>query len=48
LCEFYREDPYIEDEGSFHQLNWVSLEVMDGWEAIHVASQPLLLVSTNS
>jgi hypothetical protein len=48
LCsEFYRENPYIELEGSLHQLNWVDLEVMDGWAAIHVADRPLLLVSTN-
>jgi hypothetical protein len=46
--EFYCENPYVEVEGSFHQLNEVSLEVMDGRAAIHVASRPLLLVSTDS
>jgi hypothetical protein len=48
MCEFYREDPYIEVEGSFHQLNCVGLEVMNGRVAIHMASQPLFSVSTDS
>jgi hypothetical protein len=48
VCEFYHEDSYIEVEGSFHRLNRVGLEVMDGRAAIHVASQPLLPVSTDS
>jgi hypothetical protein len=48
VCEFYCEDPYIEVEGSFHRLNSVGLEVMDGWAAIHVAGRPLLSVSTDS
>jgi hypothetical protein len=45
--EFYRENPYIEVKGSFHRLNWVGLEVMDCRAAIHVASRPLLPVSTD-
>jgi hypothetical protein len=45
--EFYRRDPYIEVEGSFHRLNCVGLEVMDGRAAIHVADWQLLLVSTD-
>jgi hypothetical protein len=45
--EFYPENPYIGVEGSFHRLNWVGLELMDGRAAIHIAGQPLLLVSTN-
>jgi hypothetical protein len=48
VCEFYREDPYIEVEGSFHRLNCASLEVMDGRAAFHVVGQPLLSISTDS
>jgi hypothetical protein len=44
---FYCENPYIEVERSFHQLNWVGLELMDGRAAIDVASRPLLPVSTD-
>jgi hypothetical protein len=35
--EFYHENPYIELEGSFHRLNLVDLELLDGRAAIHVA-----------
>jgi hypothetical protein len=45
--KFYCENPYVEVEGSFHRLNLVGLELMDGWAAIHVAGWPLLLVSTD-
>jgi hypothetical protein len=45
--EFYHENPYIEVEVSFHQLNWVGLELMDDWVTIHVAGQLLLPVSTD-
>jgi hypothetical protein len=45
--EFYRENPYTEVEGSFHRLNNVSLELMDGRAAIHVAGRPLLLIFTD-
>jgi hypothetical protein len=45
--KIYRKDPYIEVEGSFYWLNRVSLEVMDGWAAIHMVGQPLLLISTD-
>jgi hypothetical protein len=45
--EFYHENPYIEVEGSFHWLNWVSLEFMDDRVAIHVACRPLLSISTD-
>jgi hypothetical protein len=47
FSEFYHENPYIEVEGSFHQVNCVGLELMDGQAGIHVAGRPLLTVSTD-
>jgi hypothetical protein len=47
VCEFYHEDPYIGVEGSFHRLNRVSLEVMDGRAAIHMVGRPLLPICTD-
>jgi hypothetical protein len=43
--EFYHKNLYIEVEGSFHQLNLVGMELMDGRAAIHMAGWPLFPVS---